>query len=103
MAKQGKRNHNQLRIKMVAKYADKRAALKKAQRVAAYNGDYEAVAEATEKLAKLPKNSSPGRVRNRCAITGRPRGNLRMFGISRITFRELASYGNIPGVTKASW
>jgi small subunit ribosomal protein S14 len=54
-------------------------------------------------LDKLPKNSSKVRLRNRCALTGRPRGYIRMFGISRITFRDLASQGKIPGVTKASW
>ena len=74
---------------MVARFADKRAALKKA-------GDYEA-------LDLLPKNASPVRLRNRCKLTGRPRGYIRYFGISRIKFRELANYGRIPGITKASW
>ncbi len=77
------------REKMVAKYAAKRAALKEA-------GDYEA-------LDKLPKNSSPVRLHNRCKLTGRPKGYMRKFGISRVTFREMASAGKIPGVTKASW
>jgi len=71
------------------KFAEKRAALKAA-------GDYQA-------LQKLPRNSSPVRKRNRCQITGRPRGYMRIFGVSRITFRELAVNGKIPGVTKASW
>ncbi len=74
---------------MVAKYAAKRAALKA-------SGDYEG-------LQKLPKNSSPTRVKNRCGITGRPRGYLRDFGLSRIKFRELASIGEVPGVRKSSW
>lgn len=77
------------REKLVAKFAEKRKALKEA-------GDYEA-------LDKLPKNSSPVRLKNRCGLTGRPKGYVRFFGISRVKFRELASYGKIPGVTKASW
>lgn len=77
------------REKMVAKYADKRKALKEA-------GDYQA-------LALLPRDSSPVRLKNRCKITGRPKGYIRKFGISRIKFRELALAGRIPGVTKASW
>lgn len=59
--------------------------------------------QAQRKLAKLPRNSSPIRCRNRCSITGRPRAFLRKFGLSRITFRELASHGKLPGVTKSSW
>jgi small subunit ribosomal protein S14 len=59
--------------------------------------------EARTKLNKLPKNSAPTRIRNRCATTGRPRGVLSKFGLSRNEFRRLASYGQIPGVTKASW
>ncbi len=77
------------RQKMIEKYAEKRAELKAA-------GDYEG-------LAKLPRNSSPTRRKNRCAETGRPRGYMRQFGLSRIAFREHASKGEIPGVTKASW
>ena len=77
------------RAKLVAKYAEKRKALKEA-------GDYAG-------LAKLPKNSSPIRLHNRCSLTGRPKGYIRLFGISRIQFREMASKGLIPGVTKASW
>ena len=73
----------------VAKYAVKRAALKAA-------GDYVG-------LDKLPKNASPVRLHNRCKLTGRPRGYMRKFGISRVTFREMASNGLIPGVTKSSW
>jgi small subunit ribosomal protein S14 len=80
---------NRKRVKMVAKYAERRAALKAA-------GDYEA-------LDKLPKNASPVRLRNRCQITGRPRGNMRQFGVCRNVFREMASSGVIPGLKKASW
>ena len=77
------------REKLVEKYAEKRAALKEA-------GDYRA-------LALLPRESSPVRLKNRCRLTGRPKGYIRKFGISRVTFREMASAGKIPGVTKASW
>jgi small subunit ribosomal protein S14 len=77
------------RERLVAKYAAKRAELKA-------NGDHEA-------LDKLPKNASPVRLHNRCKLTGRPKGYMRKFGISRVTFREMASQGKIPGVTKASW
>ena len=80
---------NDKRQKTVDKYAAKRKALKKA-------GDYAA-------LDKLPKNASPVRLRNRCALTGRPRGFIRKFGISRIKFRDMALEGRIPGVKKASW
>ncbi|HEX9594596.1 MAG TPA: 30S ribosomal protein S14 [Candidatus Saccharimonadales bacterium] len=77
------------RLKMIDKYADKRAELKAA-------GDYES-------LALLPKNSSPSRRTNRCVETGRSRAYMRQFGLSRIAFREHASKGEIPGVTKSSW
>ncbi len=77
------------RERLVAKYAAKRRALKEA-------GDWEG-------LDKLPRNSSPVRLHNRCKLTGRPKGYMRKFGISRVTFREMASAGKIPGVTKASW
>jgi small subunit ribosomal protein S14 len=89
MAKEGIKARERKRQKMVAKYAAKREALKAA-------GDYEA-------LDKLPKSSSPVRLHNRCKLTGRPRGYMRQFGISRVTFREMALAGKIPGVTKASW
>lgn len=89
MAKESVKARERKRIATVAKYAEKRAALKAA-------GDYEA-------LDKLPKNASPVRIHNRCKLTGRPKGYMRKFGISRVTFRELASAGKIPGVTKASW
>lgn len=89
MAKESVKARERKRIKMVAKYAAKRAALKDA-------GDYKA-------LDKLPRSASPVRLHNRCKLTGRPRGYMRKFGISRVTFRELASDGKIPGITKASW
>lgn len=89
MAKESLKARERKRAKMVAQYAEKRAALKAA-------GDYEA-------LDKLPKNSSAVRLHNRCKLTGRPRGYMRKFGLSRVTFREMASAGKIPGVTKSSW
>lgn len=89
MAKKSIVNRDAKRAKMNAKYAAKRAELKEL-------GDYEG-------LAKLPRNSSPTRLKNRCAETGRPRGYMRQFGLSRISFREHAVKGEIPGVTKASW
>ncbi|GGG16962.1 30S ribosomal protein S14 [Pontibacter sp. HSC-14F20] len=89
MAKEAVKARELKRQKLVAKYAAKRAELKA-------KGDYEG-------LDKLPKNSSPVRLHNRCKLTGRPRGYMRKFGISRVTFRELASAGKIPGVTKSSW
>lgn len=89
MAKKSIIARERKREKIVAKYAAKRIALKTA-------GDYEA-------LDKLPKNASPIRLHNRCKITGRPRGYMRKFGICRNVFREMASDGKIPGVTKASW
>ncbi len=87
------------RAKLVAKYAQKRAALKKIVNT----GDPEDAFEAAQKLQALPKNASSVRLHNRCSITGRPKGYMRQFGISRIQFREMASAGLIPGVKKASW
>ncbi len=89
MAKESMKARERKREKMVAKYAEKRAALKEA-------GDWEAI-------QKLPKNSAPVRMHNRCKLTGRPKGYMRQFGISRVKFREMASSGLIPGVKKASW
>ena len=89
MAKESRKARQAKRERMVAKYAAKRAALKAA-------GDYEA-------LQALPRNASPVRLHNRCKISGRPKGYMRQFGISRINFREMASQGLIPGVRKASW
>jgi small subunit ribosomal protein S14 len=89
MAKESMKAREVKRAKTVAKYSVKRKALKKA-------GDYEA-------LQKLPKDASPVRLHNRCKLTGRPKGYIRHFGLSRVTFREMANKGLIPGVTKASW
>lgn len=89
------------RERLIAKYAAKRAELKRIMADPS-TGDEEFYV-AQRKLTKLPRNSSPIRKRNRCSITGRPRAYLRKFGVSRITFRELASNGKIPGVTKSSW
>lgn len=89
MAKESMKARERKRQKMVEKYAAKRAALLEA-------GDYEG-------LQKLPKNASPVRLHNRCALSGRPKGYMRQFGVSRINFREMASNGLIPGVKKASW
>lgn len=89
------------RARMVEKYAAKRSELKRI--IGDPETNDEAFFEAIRKLAKLPRNSSPVRMRNRCSITGRPRAFLRKYGVSRITFRELASQGKLPGVTKSSW
>ena len=87
------------RAKLVARYAEKRAALKKIVNT----GDPVEAFEAAQKLQAIPRNANPIRMHNRCKITGRPKGYMRLFGISRIQFREMASNGLIPGVTKASW
>ena len=89
MAKTSQIARNAKRVKLAEKYAEKRAALKAA-------GDFDG-------LQKLPRNSSPVRINNRCAVSGRGRGYMRDFGVSRIVFRELARAGKIPGVKKASW
>jgi small subunit ribosomal protein S14 len=89
MARESLKAREIKREKLVAKFAEKRAALKAA-------GDYEG-------LDKLPKNSSAVRLHNRCKLTGRPKGYMRRFGISRVTFREMANDGKIPGIRKASW
>lgn len=89
MAKESMKARERKRQELVGKYAKKRKELKE-------KGDYVG-------LSKLPKNSSRVRLHNRCSITGRPRGYIRQFGISRIQFREMASEGLIPGVKKASW
>ncbi len=89
MAKKSQLARNAKKVRLFERFKEKRAALKAA-------GD-------SEGLQKLPRNSSPVRIKNRCAITGRGRGYLRAFGLSRIQFRELALQGMIPGVKKASW
>ena len=95
MAKESMKARERKRIKMAAKFADKRATLRKASA----DGDWDAMMA----LQKLPLNSMKIRVHNICGLTGRPRGYMRQFGISRVTFREMALSGKIPGVTKASW
>ena len=99
MAKESMKAREVKRAKLVAKYAEKRAALKKIVNT----GDPVEAFEAAQKLQALPKNANPIRVHNRCKLTGRPKGDIRQFGISRIQFREMASNGLIPGVKKASW
>lgn len=89
MAKESIKARQRKRERMVAKYAEKRAALKA-------SGDYKA-------LDELPRNASPVRLKNRCQMTGRPRGYIRFFGMSRVAFRDMALSGKIPGVRKASW
>ena len=89
MAKESMKAREVKRERCVERYAEKRAALKAA-------GDYVG-------LQKLPRNASPVRKHNRCKITGRPKGYMRQFGISRVKFREMANFGLIPGVKKASW
>lgn len=89
MAREAIKARERKREKLVERYAEKRAALKAA-------GDWDG-------LDKLPRNSSKVRLHNRCKLTGRPKGYMRKFGISRVTFREMAAEGKIPGVTKASW
>lgn len=101
MAKISKIVKNEKRKKTVNQYAEKRAELKKT--INDPKSSIEQVDEAVMKLQKLPRNASPVRVRNRCSQTGRPRGFLRKFGISRVTLRELALQGQIPGVVKSSW
>jgi len=89
MAKESMKAREEKRKKLVKKYAEKRAKLKA-------EGDYVG-------LSRIPRNSNPIRLHNRCSITGRPKGYMRQFGISRITFREMASSGLITGIRKASW
>ena len=101
MAKTSKVVKNEMRKKTVAQYAERRAELKKI--INNPSSSVEAVDDAVMKLQKLPRNASAVRVRNRCSQTGRPRGFLRKFGISRIALRELALEGQIPGVVKSSW
>ncbi len=89
MAKKSIEARQRKRERMVAQYAEKRAALKAA-------GEWQA-------LDQLPKNSSSVRLKNRCQLTGRPKGYIRFFGVSRVVFRDMALQGKIPGVRKASW
>lgn len=101
MAKKSKIAKNLKRKKLVAKYAERRAALVAVTKDP--NASLDAKFEAQAALAKLPRDSSASRVVNRCALTGRPRAYYRKFGLSRIALREEALKGNLPGVVKASW
>lgn len=101
MAKVATFEKNAKRAKLIKKYAKKREALKNTINNKATSDEDRF--EAVMKLAQLPRNSAKIRYRNRCKLTGRPRANYRVFGLSRIAFRELASNGQIPGVVKASW
>ena len=101
MAKKSAIQRDLKRRRLIAKHAAKRNELKAI--LANPETSDEDFYKAQGRLSKLPKNSSPIRARNRCNITGRPRAFIRKFGLSRITFRELASKGQIPGVTKSSW
>lgn len=95
MAKESMKARDRKRARLVELHAEKRAALKKQ----VLEGDVDAM----KKLQEMPKNSSYIRKRNRCQLTGRPRGYMRQFGVSRVIFRDMALMGKIPGVTKASW
>ena len=101
MAKKSAIERNKKRMRLAKKYAGRRELLK------AIAGNRELPAEerfaARLKLAQLPRNSAPNRIRNRCELSGRPRGFYRKFKLSRIALRELASTGQIPGMTKSSW
>ena len=101
MAKTSKINKNEQRKKLVAKFAKRRLALKTTIRSAKTSPEERI--QAQEALAKFPRDANPIRVTNRCLITGRPRGTLRYFQMSRISFRELALAGQITGVVKSSW
>jgi small subunit ribosomal protein S14 len=101
MAKKSTVNRNEMVRALVKQFTEKRAALK-----AIANDESRPLEERFEarlKLAKLPRNSSPTRIRNRCVVTGRPRGYYRKLKMSRIALRDLASAGQIPGMTKSSW
>jgi small subunit ribosomal protein S14 len=101
MAKESMKAREVKRAKLVEKYAARKAALKQQAKELAIKG--ESSYEVYQLLQKFPKNASSVRMHNRCSITGRPKGYIRQFGISRIQFREMASAGLIPGVKKASW
>ncbi|MEQ1525483.1 MAG: 30S ribosomal protein S14 [Gallionella sp.] len=101
MAKMAVINREQKRRDMVAKYAAKRALLNAT--ISDMSASEEVRVAARLKLQALPRDSSPVRLRNRCALTGRPRGTFRKFGLGRIKVREFAMRGEIPGIVKASW
>ena len=101
MAKKSAIARNKKRERLVEQYAEKRASLKAV--LASSESTDEEFYQAQRKLSKLPRNSARIRLRNRCNVTGRPRAFIRRYGLSRLTFRELALEGKIPGVTKSSW
>ena len=101
MASKAKIANNLKRKKLAAKYAEKRAELKRI--ILSPNSSDEERDDAVIALQKLPRNASPIRIRNRCEVTGRPRAYYRKFGMSRIALRELGLQGQIPGLTKSSW
>ena len=101
MAKLSQINRNKKRVKMVAQYADKRAALK--ERADDMSVAPEERFAARLKLAKLPRYSAPSRIHNRCEMSGRARGYYRKLKLSRIALREFGNFGQVPGMTKASW
>ena len=101
MAKTSMVNRDIKRAKLAKKYAEKRAALKKI--VSSVDASYEEKIEAAAKLSKLPRDSSPSRQRNRCELSGRPRGVYRKFGLGRNKLREATMRGDVPGLRKASW
>ena len=101
MAKTSKINHNNKRKEMAARYAERRAELKAL--IKSPNTDEDERIQAIAKLDQLPRNSSKTRIRNRCAVTGRPRAYYRKFGLSRVAIRDLGLTGQIAGLKKASW
>lgn len=101
MAKRSKIVKNDQRIEIVAKYAERRAELKRI--ISSPHSSVDQKTAAQGELARQPRDASPVRVRNRDAVDGRPRGHLRKFGLSRVRVRELAHQGHLPGVRKASW
>ena len=101
MAKKSLTERNKKRVRMAERYRERREALKAAAKDASLSPEERFAARIA--LSELPRNSSAARVRLRCTLTGRPRGNYRKFGLSRIALRELASSGQIPGMVKSSW
>ena len=101
MAKAAMVNRNKKRQKLTVKYTEKRRQLKTI--ISDVNKSFEEIEEARVQLQKLPRDSSPSRIRNRCSLTGRPHGFYRKFGLSRNELRRLAMEGHIPGLVKASW
>lgn len=102
MAKESMKARERKRAEVVDKYTERRENLKKELKKAYISGDMLKIRDLQFDLQRLPRNASPIRKHNRCKLTGRPRGYMRMFGISRIAFREMANQGLIPGIRKAS-